>query len=220
MIEYPTVNEISFEGNKNFTDEKLSSFIETKARYVFSPKVLENDVAELQKVYKNSGRILASIQPKVINLSDNRVKLVFEIYEGNTVEIEKINFVGNRTFSDRRLRRILSSKQAGLLRKVILRDNLIQEKISLDKKLLTNFYRNRGFSDFTINDVNTQLSEEKDGFFITYNITEGPQFKIGEVTLISEVEEIIPSNFLDLIDFSEGEIYSSNDIQSSISKLE
>ena len=107
VAEYPTVNEISFEGNKKFTDERLSSLIETKSRFVFAPKTLENDVAELQTVYKNSGRILASIQPKVINLPDNRVNLVFEIYEGNVVEIEKINFVGNRKFSDRKLRGIL-----------------------------------------------------------------------------------------------------------------
>ena len=96
VMEYPTVNEISFEGNKKFTDERLSSFIETKSRFVFAPKTLENDVEELQKVYKNSGRILASIQPKVINLPNNRVNLVFEVYEGSVVEIEKINFVGNR----------------------------------------------------------------------------------------------------------------------------
>ena len=71
---------------------------------------------------------------------------------------------------------MLSSKQAGLLRKIILRDTLIEEKISLDKRLLVDFYRSRGFADFKINDVSTELSEEKDGFFINYNITEGPKF--------------------------------------------
>ena len=74
---------------QKFTDERLSSFIETKTRFVFAPKTLENDVAELQKVYKNSGRILASIQPKVIKLPDNKVNLILEIYEGSVVEIEK-----------------------------------------------------------------------------------------------------------------------------------
>ena len=139
--EYPTVNEISFEGNKKFTDEKLTSVIENKPRFVFSPKVLENDLIELQKVYRNSGRISARVQPKVINLPDNRVNLVFEIYEGNVVEIEKISFVGNRTFSDRKLRGILISKQAGLIRKIVQRDNLIDEKVLLDKKVLTEFYK-------------------------------------------------------------------------------
>ena len=220
VTEYPTVNEISFEGNKKFTDERLSSFVETKSRFVFSPKVLDKDVAELQKLYKNSGRILASIQPKIINLSDNRVNLVFEIYEGNVVEVEKINFVGNRTFSDRKLRGILGTKQAGLFRKIIQRDNLIEEKISFDKKILTEFYKNRGFADFKINDVSAELSEERDGFFITYNITEGPQFSLGKIDFISKVKELDASNFISISNLKPGEVYSPSDIQSNISKLE
>ena len=220
VIEYPTVNEISFEGNKKFTDEKLTSFIETKSRFVFTPKILENDVAELQKVYKNSGRILANIQPKVISLPDNRVNLVFEIYEGSVVEIEKINFVGNRTFSDRKLRSILSTKQAGLFRKIIQKDNLIDEKISFDRKLLTEFYRNRGFANFKINDVSTDLAEERDGFFVTYNITEGPQFRLGSIDFVSTVKEISASNFVNLIKLKSGEIYSPADVQFDISRIE
>ena len=220
VTEYPTVNEISFEGNKKFTDEKLSSFIETKSRFVLAPNTLENDVAELQKVYKNSGRILARIQPKVINLSDNRVNVVFEVYEGSVVEIERINFVGNRTFSDRKLRGVLRTKQASVFRKIIQKDNLIDERISLDKKLLTEFYKNRGFADFRINNVNSELSEERDGFFITYNITEGPQFSLGKIDFISAVKELNASNFTSFSNLKSGEVYSPTDVKSNISKLE
>ena len=177
-------------------------------------------MAELKNVYRNSGRLSARINPKVIKLSDNRVDLIFEIYEGSIVEIEKINFVGNRNFSDRRLRRVLSSKQAGLFRKIISRDNLINEKISLDKKLLSDFYKNRGFANFQINDVSSELSEEKDGFFITYNITEGPQFSIGKIKLNSNLKEIVPSTFSKFIDLNSGEIYSPDAIRKNVANLE
>ena len=218
--EYPTVNEISFEGNKKFTDEKLVSFLETKANLALTPAGLDKDLASLQEIYKNSGRYSARVQSKVINLSNNRVNLIFEIYEGSVVEIEKINFVGNRQYSDRRLRRVLSTKQAGLLRKIILRDTLIDERVSLDKKLLTDFYKNRGFANFRINNVNTELSEEKDGFFITYNITEGPKFTVGEVTLESNVKEVGVSNFANFIDLKSGQIFSPTILQSAVKKLE
>ena len=218
--EYPTINEIAFEGNKKFTDEKLKSFIANKSNFVFNPEGLEEDLTALQTVYKNSGRFSARVQPKVINLSNNRVDLIFEIYEGSVVEIEKVNFVGNREFSDRRLRRVLSSKQAGLLRKIIMSDILIDEKISLDKRLLTDFYRSRGFADFKINDVNTELSEEKDGFFITYNISEGPKFAVGQVNLRSKVNEILISDFKNFVTLTPGETYSPALVQSGITKLE
>ena len=218
--EYPTVNEISFEGNRKFTDEKLSSFISTEANLVFSPNTLDKDLIALKTAYRNSGRFLARIEPKVVSLSNNRVNLIYEIFEGSVVEIEKVNFVGNREFSNGRLRRVLSSKQAGFLRKIINKDTLIEEKISLDKRLLTDFYRSRGFADFKINDVNTELSEEKDGFFITYNITEGPKFAIGDVQLTSEIKEILASNWKNLVSLRSGEIYSPTIIQLEVTRLE
>ena len=218
--EYPTVNRISFEGNKRLADKRLSAVIKSKPRFVLSPKILEKDIVKIQSLYRDSGRLSTSINAKVVNLSDNRVDLIFEIYEGSVVEIEKINFSGNRNFSDRRLKRVLSSKQAGLFRKVITRDNLIAERIKLDKKLLLDFYRNRGFKDFKINDVNIELSEAKDSFFITYNITEGPKFTIGEVVLNLDEAEINPSDFINFVDIKMGDTYSPEIIDTTILKLE
>ena len=148
------------------------------------------------------------------------MNVIFEIFEGKVVEIEKVNFVGNRTFSDGRLRRVLSSKQAGLLRKVITRDNLIKERIPLDKRLLTDFYLNRGFANFSIQDVNAELSEEKDGFFVTYNIQEGPQFKVGKVAISSNIEEIAPINFKRFVKIKTGDTFSPAELQTSTATLD
>lgn len=218
--EYPTVNEISFEGNKKFTDEKLLSFLVNDSNLVFTPVGLEKDLTALQTIYRNSGRLSARVQSKIINLPNNRINLIFEIFEGSVVEIEKINFVGNREFSNSRLRRVLSSKQAGLLRKIILRDTLIEEKIALDKRLLIDFYRSRGFAEFKINSVNVELSEEKDGFFMTFNVTEGPKFAVGEIKLRSTVKDISVSDFETLIKLKTGETYSPVVLQSTITSLE
>ena len=141
-------------------------------------------------------------------------------FGGDVIEIEKINFSGNRMFSDRRLRRVLGSKQAGLLRKIILRDSLIEERISLDKRLLTDFYQSRGFANFRINDVNIELSQERDGFFITYNITEGPAFTIGKITFSTNIKDFDVSDFEEKTQLKPGKIYSPSVIQSTISKLE
>ena len=137
--EYPTVNNISFEGNNKFTDANLAKLLTIKPRFVFTPSALEKDLEKVSQVYQNSGRISARITPKIINLSDNRVNVIFEIFEGSVTEIERISFVGNRAFSDRRLRRALNSKQAGILRKLITRDTLVEDRIELDKRLLTDF---------------------------------------------------------------------------------
>ena len=218
--EYPTINEISFEGNRKFTDKRLSKLLSIKPRFVFNPAGLEKDLDAIKSTYKNSGRIATQIKPKVIKLPNNRVDVIFEISEGSTVEIESINFVGNRSFSDGRLRRVLESKQAGLLRKLILRDTLITERISLDKRLLTDFYRSRGYVDFEINDVNAELSEEKDAFFISYNLKEGPRFEFGEVRLTSSVTGFESAGFNKFLTIKNGETYSPVAVQSNVSRLE
>ena len=218
--EYPTVNEISFEGNSKITDKRLEKVIKIKPRYVFTPSVLENDIDSLLELYKNFGRISAQVKPKVINLSDNRVDVIFEISEGEITEIERISFVGNRSFSDQRLRRVLDSKQAGILRRIISRDTLISERIAFDKKLLTDFYRTRGYYDFEIYDVSAELSEENDGFFVSYNIKEGPKFELGDIKLTSKINEISAEDFISDLDIKKGQTYSSSIVSRCVSKLE
>ena len=114
--EFPTINRIAFEGNKKIKDEDLVTIVQSRARQVFSPSRAESDAAEISRAYVQSGRVAARVTPKIIRRSDNRVDLVFEIFEGRGIEIQRVSFVGNLAYSDRRLRRVVESKQAGLLR--------------------------------------------------------------------------------------------------------
>ena len=151
--EYPIVNVISFEGNKRLKDEQLAELVQSQTRRVYAPNLAESDAAAIAEAYRVSGRIAASVTPKIIRRSENRVDLVFEITEGRVVEVERLSFVGNRAFSDRRLRLVLESKQAGFLRNLIQRDTFVAERLQVDKQVLTEFYLSRGYIDFQILDV-------------------------------------------------------------------
>ena len=117
--EFPTINRVAFEGNSRLKDEVLAGLVKSQTRRVFNPTEVEQDRAVIAEAYANSGRLAAKVNPKFIRLSDNRVDLVFEIFEGGLVEIERISFVGNRAYSDRKLRSVLETKQAGLLLSLI-----------------------------------------------------------------------------------------------------
>ena len=102
---------------------------------------------------------------------------MFEITEGKVVEIERLSFVGNRAFSDRRLRQVLETKQAGLLRNLIQRDTFVAERLELDKQVLTDFYLSRGYIDFQILDATRRVvSRERDATFVTFTMREGRSF--------------------------------------------
>jgi len=140
VVEYPTVNRIYFEGNVRIEDAALEKALESREKFVLNAQTVEQDRTNIAETYALMGRLAARVTPKVIKKSDNRVDLIFEIFEGGVIEIEKIGIVGNKIYSDRRLRRVLSTKQAGLFRTFVRSDTFVEERIEFDKKLLSDFY--------------------------------------------------------------------------------
>jgi outer membrane protein insertion porin family len=218
--EYPTVNKIAFEGNKRIKDDDLSGIVQSQSRRVFSPRVAEADAQRISEAYRQQGRLAARVAPKVIRRSDNRVDLVFEIFEGGVSEIERIGFTGNSVYSDNRLRRVVETKQAGLLRALIKKDTFIEDRIEFDKQLLRDFYSARGYVDFRITGVNAELSQERDGYFISFTVEEGQQFSVGAVTVESDLPEVDVDLFRSKLKLREGVTYSPARIEYEIARME
>jgi outer membrane protein insertion porin family len=218
--EYPTINRISFEGNNRLKDEDLEGFIESQSRQVFSPSKAERDASVLTEAYEQNGRIAARITPKVIRRSDNRVDLVFEIFEGGKIEVQRIGFVGNRAYSDRRLRRVIDSKQAGLLRAIIERDSFVEDRLQFDRQILTDFYQSRGYVDFRVTSVNAELARERDAYFVTFNVQEGQQFSFGEITTVSDIPSVDPAEYQDVLKVRPGVTYSPTLVENSVARME
>ena len=93
VTEFPTINRINIEGNQRLTDEVLLTLVQSQPRRVYSPSVAEADAAAITESYRQAGRITATVNPRIIPRSNNRVDLVFEVAEGQVVEVERISFV-------------------------------------------------------------------------------------------------------------------------------
>lgn len=220
VVEFPTINLINFEGNRRLKDAQLEGLIRSKSRLVFSPTTAEQDAAAIAKAYADSGRLAARVTPRIIRRSDNRVDLVFEIFEGRNSEISRIGFVGNTVFSDRRLRRVLESKQAGLLRQVIRSDTFAEDRLAFDQQVLKDFYFSRGYVDFRTTSVNAELARERDGYFVTFNIQEGQQFRFGEISVVSDYPEADADFYDSVVKIKEGSVYSPTLVEAAIGRIE
>ncbi|WP_245770617.1 outer membrane protein assembly factor BamA [Roseovarius azorensis] len=220
VIEFPTINRIAFEGNNRIKDEDLQGFIQSKVRQVFSPSQAERDAGTIAEAYVQNGRIAARVTPKVIRRSDNRVDLIFEIFEGRKIEVQRIGFVGNRAYSDRRLRRVIESKQTGLLRALIERDTFVEDRINFDRQVLTDFYNSRGYVDFRVTGTNAELARERDAYFVTFNVQEGQQFRFGEITTVSEMNGVEAEDYHSTLKIRPGVIYSPTLVENSIARME
>ncbi|MBC7133227.1 MAG: outer membrane protein assembly factor BamA [Roseovarius sp.] len=220
VTEFPTINRIAFEGNNKIKDDDLARFIQSKPRQVFTPTQAERDAATIAEAYAQNGRIAARVTPKVIRRSDNRVDLVFEIFEGRGIEVQRIGFSGNRAFSDRRLRRVIGSKQTGLLRAFIARDTFNEDRVNFDRQVLTDFYNSRGYVDFRVTGVNAELARERDAYFITFTVQEGQQFRFGKITTVSEYTGLDPEPYDDTLRIRPGVVYSPTLVENSIARME
>jgi len=218
--EWPVISRINFEGNQTLSDEDLSGLVGSIERRVYSPTQAEQDTAAIAQAYVNSGRVNAVVTPAIIPREGGTVDLVFQVNEGGVTEIERISFVGNRTFSDARLRNVLETRQAGLLRAIIRADTFVAERIEFDRQLLADFYQSRGYADFTVNDVNVSLTNERDAYLITVNVTEGQRFRFGNVTLSSAIPNADPSLFNGVLRVRAGDFYSPVAVDNDIARIE
>ncbi|UWQ81981.1 outer membrane protein assembly factor BamA [Leisingera caerulea] len=220
VTEFPTINQISFEGNRRLKDDALSDIVESAPRRVFSPSQAERDAALIAEAYSVQGRLASRVTPRIIRRSNNRVDLVFEISEGDTIEVERVSFTGNRVYSDRRLRRVLETKQAGLLRTFIRSDTLIEDRLEFDKQVLRDFYLSRGYVDFRVNSANAEVTQERDAVFLVVDVTEGQQFRFGNITVTSEMPEADADLFSSTLKIRSGVVYSPALVENAIDRME
>ena len=220
VVERPTVNRINIEGNRRIDDEDLLPLITLSPRRVYSAQQAQADANALAQSYSNRARLSASVTPRIIRRSDNRVDVIFEVSEARVVENERVSFVGNREFSDRRLRRVVDTKQASIFRQIIANDTFIPERIAFDRQLLTDFYRSRGYVDFQVLDVTTQVSRERDATFVTFNVREGQSFDVGAISVTSEFPNMNLAEYRRALRIRSGQTWSPNLIEEQINRLE
>ena len=218
--ELPMIDVVDFQGNKRLKDEDLFAVTRSRGRLVYSPAQAEADAAAIAELYRARGRMAATVTPKIIRQTDNRISLVFEVTEGAVSEIQRLNFVGNRDFSDYRLRQLLRTKQAGILHALIQRDSVDEGRLELDQQLLRDFYLSRGYIDFQILDATAEFARDRDASFLTFTIQEGRSFRIGTVETVSEVDGIDAAAFDKVRRLRSGVTYSPNVIDNNVAAME
>jgi outer membrane protein insertion porin family len=220
VVERPVIGTVAIEGNRRLGDERLFAAVESQPRRVFSEAQALRDAAAIVTAYEERGRLGTSVRPVIIRRPDNRVDLVFEVSESGVVEIERISFVGNRAFSDARLRRVLATKQAGLFRAVIERDTLVDARLDFDRQLLTDFYRSRGYPDFRVVDITSEFARDRNATFLTFAVEEGQRYSFARFTASTTIEGLDAQAYLDRARVRAGSNFSPQVIDTAIRRME
>ncbi len=219
VVENPIINKVAFEGNSGIETSDLEKEMELKSRSVYSQDKLQSDVKRILDIYRRSGRYNTVVEPKLINQDQNRVDLVYEISEGATAHVEKINFVGNNKFSDSDLRKAIRTEETRWYKFFSDSDKYDPDRLQYDQELLRRFYINEGYADFQVKSAHAELSPKKDAFYLTFVVEEGVQYKFGAVNVTSELKNGEKPDFSDLITTRAGKTYDASKVEETIDAM-
>lgn len=219
VSENPIINRIAFEGNEELENQSLRGEVELRPRVVYTRTKVQNDVERLLKVYRRNGYFGAQIEPKVIQLEQNRVDLVFEIDEGPETEVKGINFVGNEAFSDSTLRGEVATTESAWWRVLSSADTYDPDRLSFDRELLRRFYLSEGYADFRVESAVAELTPDREGFIITFTVHEGDRYKFGTVNIQTTLKNLDPEDLREQLETQEGQWYDASEIEDSIDNI-
>ena len=219
VVENPVINKVLFDGNDKVDDSMLETEVQLKPRSTFSRSRVQEDVQRILEVYKRTGRYAVVVEPQIIKRDQNRVDLIFNINEGPLAAIDKINFIGNRHYTDDDLASEIMSKESRWYRIFSSSENYDPEKTNYDKELLRRFYLKRGYADFRVISAVAELSPDKKSFVVTYVLDEGNRYKVRSTNITSDIAEVKTAELTGELELNTGDWYNSDKVAKTVSAL-
>ena len=197
----------------------FKSEITLKPRVVFTQSKIQNDVKRILDVYRVNGRFGATVDPKVIQLPQNRADLVFEIDEGPLTSVSSIRFIGNKVFDDDDLRDVIQTREKVWYNFLTSNDTYDSDRITFDRELLRRFYLSEGYADFRVDAANAEMAPDRSAFFVTFNVTEGRQYKFAKPNINIGLRDLKVSQLSPLLEFKEGDVYDNRLVEKSVREI-
>ena len=222
VSEYPVVQEIIINGIKAQKNiKKMKENMSLKEKNPFIESTVKSDLNQMLNIFKQSGYYFVKIETKIEKNSNETVNIIYDVERGEKATINKIKFIGDKKFKDRKLRSIITSEEDKFWKVISSKVYLDIERVNLDKRLLKNFFLDKGFYNVDITDAYSQILNQKD-FELIYNINAGEKFYFGDFEIVIP-DDFDSEKFNDLNNFFKkikDERYSYKNIEKILDKIE
>jgi outer membrane protein insertion porin family len=222
VIENPVINRVAFEGNSKLKDDQLSNEVQSKPRGTLSRPTVQADVQRIVEIYRRNGRFDARVEPKIIELPNNRVDLVFEIKEADKTGVKKIIFVGNKAYGDQRLLDEIKTNETSWFWIVAFfqsADIYDPDRIEADRDLIRRFYLKHGYADVRVVSAVSVYDPAKKGFIVTFTLDEGERYRFGKVDIQSNVPQVDPKTLYGRTKVGRGDVYNAEAVEKSVENM-
>ncbi|KUO49162.1 MAG: outer membrane protein assembly factor BamA [Sphingomonadales bacterium BRH_c3] len=219
VTENPVINRIILEGNKRIKNDKILPEIKLSPRQIFTRSKVRADVSRIVELYKRQGRFAATVEPKMVQLPQNRVDIVFEISEGPKSKVRQINIIGNEKFSDGALRSEMVTKQSRWHRFFSSNTSYDPDRLAFDQQKLRQFYLTEGYADFRVVSAVAELTPDKEDFIITYVVEEGDRYKFGDVKVESQLRDFDGDLMTQRLPMAKGDWYDAKLVEDTVEQI-
>ncbi|MCX7310603.1 MAG: outer membrane protein assembly factor BamA [Alphaproteobacteria bacterium] len=222
VVENPVINRVAFEGNSKIKDEQIANEVQSKTRGTLSRPTVQADTQRIVEIYRRNGRFDASVNPKVIELPNNRVDLVFEIKEGDKTGVKKIIFVGNKAYGDQRLQDEIKTNQTSWLWIMAFfqtADIYDPDRIEADRDLLRRFYLKHGYADVRVVSAVSVYDPAQKGFIVTFTLDEGARYRFSKIDIQSNIPQVVPKSLYGRVRAGAGDVYNAEQVEKSVENL-
>ena len=219
VVENPIINRVVFEGNRRLDREDLLEEVQLRPRMVYTRSKVRSDVDRIIELYRRSGRFAATVEPMIIQREQNRVDVIFEIAEGPKSRVSRINFIGNKRFSDGDLRGEMATKESRWWKLLGSNDTYDPDRLAFDRELIRQYYLQNGYADFRIISAVAELTPDQEDFFITFVLDEGEIYDFGKIEVESDIKDLSSVLMGLFVRMREGDTYNAKKIEDSIESM-
>ena len=216
--ERPSIADIQFSGNKAFQSDKLKEGMKSiglAEGQIYDKSKLEFAEQEIKKQYLAQGKYTATVKTSASPLERNRVAIRFDIEEGIVSRIKEINVVGNQLYNKSDITSEFELKTTNWLSWWYKDDQYSKQKLTSDLEKLKSFYMNRGYLEFSIDSTQVSITPDKEDVYITINISEGPKYKVSDVKLAGDLQQVPETELQNLIKIKKDDIFNREKITES-----
>jgi outer membrane protein insertion porin family len=217
--ENPVINRIVLEGNKRLKEDKIRPEIKLAPRQIYTRSKVRADVARIIELYRRQGRFAATVEPKMVQLDQNRVDIVFEVSEGPKSKVRQINIIGNEKFKDGELRSQMVTKQSRWFRVFSSGTSYDPDRLAYDQQKLRQFYLTNGYADFRVISAVAELTPDKQDFIITYVVEEGSRYEFGDVKVNSDIRDLSGDSLTKMLPMKKGQWYNAKQVEDTVDTL-
>ena len=217
--EKPTIIKVSFEGNKEYNEDRLKEAVTITAGAIADVTLINDNALRLKAFYESEGYYFAKIVPVLKKKTETEVELTYVIDEGNKVKIKEIKFEGNKALSSSKIKKAMKTSERKFYSFITGSGYYKKYEMLQDIERIKDLYYDNGFLKVSVGEPKLEFSSDKKSMTITIPISEGPQFKVSSVKLEGFKDKNEEAELKKLIKLKENEIFSKSKMKKDIEAI-